>query len=132
MKQVWAYIRGHARMLWLVLAGLGLLSLLLYRLGNLTAGLSAAEYRAANLPLGWHGIYHDPAYLPLKVVRSVLFFFFPDHGPALSRLPNVLFGFLSIVSFIWLIRIWHGKRLALITGLLFASSAWTLHVSRLV
>jgi hypothetical protein len=132
MKQVGDYIRRHGRVIaWLVLAAIGLSGLLLYQLGSLTGGLSAAELSTAAAPVGWHGIYHQPFYLPLKLARSVAFVLFQDHGQTLSRLPNVFFGGLTIISFTWLIRLWHGTRIAVLAGLLFATSAWMLHASRL-
>lgn len=120
------------RRLGIVVVALVIVSfLLLYRLGSLVGGLSIGEQLAAHTPVGWHGIYHQPLYLPLKLVRSVVFVLFPSHGLTLTRLPNVLFGLLAIFSFAWLVRLWHGTRTALFAGCLFATSAWVLHVSRL-
>ena len=116
---------------WLVLGGAAVGWLLLYKLGSLTGGLSAGELSAANTPLGWHGIYHAPLDLPLKLVRSAVFYVFPDHGQTLTRLPNAIFGGLAIISFAWLMDLWHGRRTAILAGVLFATGAWTLHASRL-
>ena len=104
---------------------------MLHRLGSLTGGLSGNEYRAVTLPLGRHDLYQQPLYLPLKLVRSVIFFLASDHGQLLSRLPNVFFGALAVAIFVWLVKLWHGSRVAWLAGLLFATSAWSLHVSRL-
>lgn len=116
---------------WLTAAGAALLGLLWYKLGNLTGGLSAGELKTASDPVGWHGIFHAPLDLPLKVVRSVVFFVWSDHGQTLTRLPNTLFGALAVGAFTWLIWLWHGRRTAIFSALLFACSAWVLHVSRL-
>lgn len=105
--------------------------LLLFKLGSLTGGLSAGEMRAASDPVGWHGIYHHPLYLPLDLARSVVFYLFPAHGQTLTRLPDAFFGALSVLAFVVLIRMWHGSRIAAMAGAIFAFSAWTLHVSRL-
>lgn len=105
--------------------------LMMYKLGSLVGGVSAAERLAAIDPVGWHGIYHQPLDLPLKLIRSADFFLFKDHGQTLTRLPNVVFGFLSVISFAWVVRLWHGIRTAIFATLLFATSAWVLHVSRL-
>jgi hypothetical protein len=113
------------------LAVLGLGWLLLWRLGSLNGGLSGQEAAAANATYGWHGLYHHPFYLTLDILRSLVYFGFQHHGQLLTRLPNVLVGSLTIVAFAWLIRLWHGTRTAVLTGLLFACSAWVLHVSRL-
>lgn len=108
-----------------------IVSLVTYRLGSIPAGLSAGEIKAINDPVGWHGIYHQFFYLPLNIVRSLVFFVFPNHGQLLGRLPNVLFGLLAVLSFACLVRLWHGTRTAFLATLLFSCSAWVLHVSRL-
>ena len=118
-------------MAWLLVA-LGVLTgVTLYRLGSLTGGLSPQELIAASTPVGWHGIYNQPLDLPLKLVRSAFFWLFPAHGQLVTRLPNAILGALAIVTFTLLIRCWHGRRVAILAGLLFATSAWVLHVSRL-
>jgi len=109
----------------------GLLWLMLHRLGSLTTGLSLNERAAILTPLGWHNLYAQPLYLPLKLVRSTVFFLAPDHGQLISRLPNVAFGVLAIICLAWLVKLWHGNRTTWFAGLLFATSAWVLHVSRL-
>lgn len=132
MKQLSSYLSKRSRLIgWSLLALAGLAWLMLHGLGSLTGGLSAGEAAAAKAPVGWHGIYHQPLDLPLKLVRSVVFALSPGHGQTLTRLPNVLFGSLAIVSFACLIWFWHGTRTAIAAGLLFATSAWVLHASRL-
>jgi hypothetical protein len=132
MKRFRSFMRQHSgMMLWAILAIVLISCLLLYKLGSLTGGLSAGEVAASSATVGWHGIYHQPFYLPLKIVRSVVFFLFSEHGQTLIRLPNVLFGALAILSFVGLIRLWHGTRTAVLAGLLFANGAWILHASRL-
>lgn len=132
MKKSKGFLAAHRPYILLALAALAAISwLMLYKLGSLVGGLSAGEHAAAVAPVGWHGIYHDALYLPLKAVRSLDFYLFSDHGLTLTRLPNTLFGGLAIISFTWLVWLWHGRRTAAIAGLLFATSAWTLHVSRL-
>lgn len=105
--------------------------LLLYRLGSLVGGLSQQEAASATAAVGWHGIYHNAFYLPLTFVRSLVFFISPTHGQTLTRLPDVAFGALAVTTFFWLIRSWHGWRTAFFATTLFATAAWTLHVSRL-
>ncbi len=132
MKGLSVYLRRHGRqVIWLIVAVAVVSGLLLYKLGSLTGGLSAGELSAGNAAVGWHGIYDDPLYLPLKLVRSVVFVLFSDHGRLLTRLPNVLFGGLAIASFAVLVRLWHGTRTAILASLLFATAAWVLHASRL-
>jgi hypothetical protein len=103
--------------------------LLYYRLGSLTKGLSGSEVSLSRSLLGWHGIYKNPLFLPLKVVQSIVFHF--RHSQFLIRLPSTIFGLLSIFQFSYLVYVWHGKRSAALVSPLFACAAWTLHVSRL-
>lgn len=117
--------------LYSILAGVLVAFLLLFRLGTLVPGLSPKEYAASLQPFGWHGIYDDPFYLPIKVLRSICYFIDPSHGALATRLPSAVFGALSVVAFAGIVRMWHGTRIALFAGALFACSAWTLHVSRL-
>jgi hypothetical protein len=132
MKNIGHQLRAHRRRYALLaFAAAAVCFLLLYKLGSLVGGLSAGELAAARTPVGWHGIYHQPLYLPLNVVRSVVFFLFADHGQTLTRLPNAFFGLLAIFAFGWLAWLWHGRRTAVFAGCLFAASAWVLHVSRL-
>lgn len=132
MKKNRHFLAKKRRKIAVFVVALGVVGfLLLYKLGSLVGGMSAGEIVAAHMPVGWHGIYHDPLYLPLKLVRSVVFFARPDHGQFLTRLPNTLFGLLAIFSFAWLVKLWHGTRTALFAGCLFGAGAWTLHASRL-
>lgn len=132
MKRLRGYWQRNARLLGVVsVSAIGLGWLLLHRLGSLTAGLSRDELRDASMPLGWHGILHDALYLPFKLVQSAVFALQPQHSVLIDRLPSVIVGAVAIVSLSLLVWLWHGTRTAVLTGLLFACGAWTLHVSRL-
>jgi 4-amino-4-deoxy-L-arabinose transferase-like glycosyltransferase len=132
MKRVRRYWRRNGRMIiWMGAAFIFACWLLLHKLPSLVGGLSLGEIQAANAPVGWHGIYQHPLDLPLQIVRSIVFFGASDHGQLLTRLPNVFFGALAILSFAWLIWQWHGRRTMILATLLFATAAWTLHASRL-
>ena len=131
MKSLSRFWRENANVLiWVLLVLAGLAFLMLYRLGSLVGGMSHAEILTIGSPVGWHGIFHHPLDLPLKLARSIIFYLSPGHGQTLSRLPNVIFGSLAVLNFAWLIWLWHGYRTAVLATLLFATSAWTLHVSR--
>jgi hypothetical protein len=126
----WGWLRKR-EVIWLIAAFLLVAGLFLYKLGSLTGGLAIGEVRSATAPVGWHGIFHAPLGLPLKLAESVVYFVSPDHGQTLTRLPNVIFGLVAVSSFAWLVWLWHGTRTAIFTTILFASSAWVLHASRL-
>lgn len=118
----------------ILLGGLGILlvcGLMLYRLGTLTGGLSAGEMRAAQDAVGWHGVYNQPFFLPLLLLRSAVFALDPSHGQLLTRLPNVLIGMAAIGAVAYLVWLWHGLRTMILATALFATAAWTLHSSRL-
>jgi hypothetical protein len=132
MKRLKLYWQDNSSVInWTIFSCLVLGMLLLYHLGSLTHGLSPEELLAATAAVGWHGIYHSPLYLPLKFIRSLVFYLFPTHGQTLTRLPNAIIGAVTIASFGWLTWLWHGRRTAILVSALFACSAWVLHVSRL-
>jgi hypothetical protein len=111
--------------------GLTLLSVLYTRdLIALTNGLSTAETKIAETPVGWQGILNDSFYLPLKLLLSAGFYLFDQGGALVSRLPSVLFAMTAVFALTAVIKAWHGTRIALFAGAMFATSAWTLHVSR--
>lgn len=132
MRDIFSLIKNNKRVFaWLLLGSATVAFLLIFRLGSLVGGMSEGELKTASATVGWHGIYHDPLYLPIKLVRSFVFFVSPDHGQTLSRLPSIIFGFLTLLSFATLVRLWHGTRTAVFATILFGSSAWFLHASRL-
>jgi len=131
MKPLKEYWQQNSRPIsWTVLAAVVLGFLMLYKLGSLTRGLSIGEVHVSTAVVGWHGIYHAPLDLPLKLLRSIIFKLDPTHGQTLTRLPNAIFGAATIIAFGVLIWLWNGRRTALYGSALFATSAWVLHVSR--
>ncbi len=126
------WVADHDRLL--ILCGLfaALVSYLLsHRLSSLpTDSLSAGEHLLAVKPIGWHGLVQNPFFFISKLQLSASYYFFGQGGALVTRLPSVVFGALAIIGVTGLIRAWHGSRMAIFGGLLFACSAWTLHVSR--
>lgn len=107
-------------------------SILIYELGSLNKnGISYIELQSINTTYGWHGLYSSPLYLPLKLIRSIIYTLGSNHSQFVTRLPNVILGGVTIAIFAWLIRLWHGKRTAILSTVVFATSSWVLHVSRL-
>jgi hypothetical protein len=114
------------------LVGLVAITLLyIFRLGSIMHGITNGEYAIAKLPVGWHGIYANPLNLPLTFLRSIDFKIFSPVSIALLRLPNVIIGLVTVILFSILTSLWYGRRIATVTTILFATSAWTLHASRI-
>lgn len=132
MKRLKRYLKSQGKLFPLFgVAALALAWLLWNRLGSLVGGLSQNEIQIATTPIGWQGMYANPFFLPLELLRSIIFFVQPDFGQFLTRWPNTIFGGLAVISFARLVWLWHGSRTAIMATALFATSAWTLHVSRL-
>lgn len=106
--------------------------LLTHHLASLTFGFSTNELRTASLPIGWHGILASPLFLPFKILESFSFYFYGQENILAARLPSVLLGVTAITAFGLVLRAWHNSRIAILGCILFATSAWTLHVSRYV
>jgi hypothetical protein len=115
----------------LLIAGLAVIGLYTWRLASLLPGISTSEKLTSATPLGWHGLYHHPLYLPLEAVRSVVFKLAGHEHIALLRSPNVLFGIVAGAALSWVLFNWHSNRTATLTSLMFITSAWALHSSRL-
>jgi 4-amino-4-deoxy-L-arabinose transferase-like glycosyltransferase len=131
IKSLFYFVRKNASRTYPVIAVVTLIAgLMLYKLGSLTGGLSSGEVNVAHTAIGWHGIRNNPFYLPLNFVRSVLMVLFNHHGQTVIRLGNTLFGVLAVVTFSRLVQLWYGSRTAALSSILFITSAWMLHVSR--
>lgn len=130
LNKLWAVYKRPIAVIGLFLSLLGII--FLTRLTSLNhSNFSFIELKTAHADYGWHGIFNDPNYLLLKILRSIAYTFDSSHSLLATRLPNVIIGILTVVIFAWLIKIWHGTRTALLSTALFATSAWVLHASRL-
>lgn len=108
-----------------------LVFLMFFRLGTIMHGITSGENAFYTLKLGWHGIYDNPLNLPLNVLWSIDFKFLAPVGMTLLRAPAAITGTLTVIAFYVLLQLWYGYRTAIFGTILFATSAWTLHVSRL-
>ena len=127
-------IPKEKRLSWLmaILGVVSLVQLFTYKLGTLTgSGISLKELDTSNKIIGWHGIYHDPMFGALNFLRSIVFSLDPDFNSYLLRISNVFVGAIACIAFYYVVKSWHGAKIAFLSVLLFATSAFTLHVSRL-
>ncbi len=132
LRNITKFMTNHVRALTFLTLALAVVSgLLLYRLGTIVPGLSPIEQASSRAIYGGNGLYHHPFDLPLGIVRSVVFSLTNHHGAFLSRLPNTLFGLMSVGLVGVLIKFWHGNRTAVLATALYACNAWLLHISRL-
>jgi len=106
------------------------LALVCYKLGSLTGGLSPAELAARVQYSSFGAILSNPPNAPYKLLAWMLSFV-PYNSPAMIRLPSALFGLSTLVPLAYIMRRWYGPRVMLLGLILFASSAWFLHVSRI-
>lgn len=114
-----------------VLSGAVVTKLMLWQLSALTSNkLSDAEQIIATAPIGWHGILMNPFHVVVKLCQSIGFLLGGQGGALVTRLPSVIFGIIAIIALGLVLRAWHGLRTAILGTLLFACSAWVLHVSR--
>lgn len=123
--------RPSGRLVVAVLAGLSIFTIYIYHLGSLTGGASLTELQSVKNGLGTTGILHNPLYLPLQLLRSIVFVAFGTQSLFLDRLPNLIFGLLVVGIFAYLISLWHDAKTTIFASIIFALSPWVLHVSRL-
>lgn len=115
---------------WLVFGVIVAAALLLYKLDSLTHGLSASEV-AASSGISLSAIWHDPLFLPIKLIRLALFSLASEPSVFLVRLPSVIFGAVALAAFAYILRQWYGWRAMLYGTALFGLSSWFLHAARL-
>ena len=126
----WLYSHDRTIVLVSIFAAL-VLYLLLHRLTQLpTSALSPAEQNLTNTPIGLHGILTNPFFLASKLQLTAAIYWFGHSSSFIARLPSVKLGALAIICMAIVIRTWHGTKAAVLGCLLFACSAWVLHVSR--
>jgi hypothetical protein len=125
------WLGNHWRIL--ILAGSGVLfsmSLLLSNITQLIPGISEREALLNQHTSSLSAISHNPAGLPINLLHWIIGLS-PFHGPFWLRTPSIVLALITLLSMVYIMRRWYGPRTMLFGFLLFASSAWFLHVSRL-
>jgi hypothetical protein len=104
--------------------------LLWWQLGTLTSGYSSSELAALQASDSLKDIFHNPVNAPFTVAGRVLLYL-EQNGLHMMRVVATLVGLVTITTFYWLVRYWHGQRAAILGSIIFGTSAWFLHTSRL-
>jgi len=99
-----------------------------WHLGSQTVGLSTAEV-SARTGAKLINIFHNPLFAPYKILENILFRLSGGHIFAL-RLTSVIFSLAILVMFFYVLKIWFGKSIALLTVLLLALTPIYLVASR--
>lgn len=132
MKKNWRTLTANWRFDVLLGSAIAaLVALYLFRLGVLTHRLlSAQEADLQNHYRSLHAIFNNPINAPYKLIDS---FILHIHGHATSyaRLTSAILAICTCVLFFTVMYRWHGKRIAILTSILFSTSGWMLHVGRL-
>ncbi len=93
-------------------------------------GVSSREYHSLVESRSLHAILDDPRQLPLKIPQWITGLT-SRHAIVLARAPSIVFGILTIVAVMYVLRQWYGPRTALYGFIIFVTSSWFLHVSRM-
>lgn len=131
MTQIKSWLRSRRRGTSIVLVT-GILSfgLLLQRLGSFTAGISPSEFNFQQHYASLSAIAHNPVHLPLLLIHWLVGLWAPLNAFWL-RVPSVIVAGLTLAAMAYILRRWYGVRTALLGYVLFACTAWLLHVGRL-
>jgi 4-amino-4-deoxy-L-arabinose transferase-like glycosyltransferase len=101
-------------------------------LGSLLPGYADVEVQAyqqaTSLSVG--SLIENPVNAPYYLLVKA-FSLVSDQGYILVRLVSALIGLTTVAVFFWILRKWFSLRTAVLGTLLFGTSAWLLHTSRL-
>ncbi len=127
-------LRTFTRKHWLLLVGFGGLTLavfavLLLRLQTLMPGYTTSELNTYHTASSLNELWKKPIDAPYYLLVHGLQYLTP-HNLLAVRLVSVLIGAVSVLIFCILMIRWHGVRTALVGTMLFAFSAWFLHIAR--
>lgn len=128
-------IREYLALHWPRLASYGgLLAIvtfvLVWKLNTLLPGYSQPEADTYQASLSFDRLLDNPLNAPYLLLVKALLYVHPDSYMA-TRVSSVIIGAGILLLFGLLVRHWHGTRTAAIATLLFGTSAWFLHVTRM-
>lgn len=135
MKRLWTKLRlyssVYARPVITALIWLGaIIALYTYRLGYLVPGYSRPELQSLSFSDGLEAIRYNPLNAPVTLIQYFLQTSRFDTA-AWLRFGSSIFGIISALLFHRIVRFWYSSSVSWLATILFASSAWLLHSSRL-
>lgn len=106
--------------------------LLWFKLGSLMGGYSPAEAETLKESLSLRHILDNPVNAPFTILAYIITAFYTGDQQVLPvRAAATAYGLLTLTTFYWLVRHWHGERSAILGTVIFGCSAWFLHTARL-
>lgn len=131
MEKLRTFVRDN----WMPIAGygallLGLGGLLFWQLGSLVQGYAPQEVASLQASTSLSELLKNPLNAPYYLVVKGLSYVFAD-GLLATRIASAGIGLLTVALFCWLVRQWHGPRTAVMTTVMFGTSAAFLHTARL-
>ncbi len=106
--------------------------LLWFQLGTLVRGYSAEEVAALQSANHLRQIFDHPLNAPFSLMSYLVGLVYTGDQPLFAlRATATVFGLLTLTTFYWLMRHWHGERSAILGTIIFGCSAWFLHTARL-
>ncbi len=113
------------------LLGLALVSIVLfYKLGSLVPGFSKTEIVHFSGLNSFRAIANNPLNAPYKLLHFGLNNLY-HQSPYASRAISAAFGLVAVALFYYVVSRWHSRNIAILGTILFASSSWFLHITRL-
>lgn len=106
--------------------------LLWFKLGSLVGGYSPAEVQAVKDSLSLQYILNHPLNAPFAILTHFAGLVYWGNDALLpARAVASFLGLVTLTTFYWLVRHWHGERSAILGTIVFGCSAWFLHTARL-
>lgn len=113
-----------------ILALLALLAVYIYGIKRMLPGFSVSEKATIASAKSASLILQNPLYAPHKIMQYILIKF--DHSGFIAmRGVSVIIGMGIVSLFFYTVRRWFSLRVAVISTILFATSSWMLHITRL-
>ncbi len=113
----------------IVIVGAGVALLFFSQLESLLPGYSNTEVAMAESSISLQAIAENPINAPYKLLVYGVTLFNVDALLA-TRIASAIFGTATLLLFYVGVRHWHTSRVAFLSAVLFACSAWLLHTAR--